>query len=130
MHFEAFSRFRKVWMISIQKNKNKWNNFDKKKLWIAGELVNWCHEQDIPWCLVYVCKVFCLACAPSMVLLCTLMRKTLPRSILLQWCTVFQIYTHRVLKLFQFWLNINSLKYQTIKLILDFLTSLTLLKLL
>jgi len=45
MHFEARSRFRKGWMISIQKKQKVNEYFDKK---IRG-LVNWCHEQDINW---------------------------------------------------------------------------------
>ena len=43
MHFDAPSRFRKGWMISIQKK--QWINkyLDKKN---RGQ-VNWCHKQDI-----------------------------------------------------------------------------------
>ena len=65
------------------------------------------------WCRYVRCSTFYQACAPYMVLLCTLMRKTLPRSILLQWYTVFQIYRHRVhfqsSKLFKFWLTFKFL---------------------
>ena len=39
MHFEAFSRFGKGWMISIQKKQKVNECLNKKNSWI-GELVN------------------------------------------------------------------------------------------